>query len=125
LTGIDVVPAVAPVSGEQIEDGDKTLSSPLMTPEEFEGVQSRLGRMTLDTVRLAREVLVEGKSQVEVATANNLTRQRVSLAVNRIMKAASDIPADWQKVEVWLPPAMIEQVKQMEIEARQQATAAA
>lgn len=119
-----MVPAVAPVSGEQIEDGDRTLSSPLMTPEEFEAVQRRLGRMTLDTVRIAREVLVDGKAQVEVATANNLTRQRVSLAVNRIMKAAYEIPADWQKVEVWLPPVMAEQVRNMETEARQQASAA-
>lgn len=124
LTGIDVVPAVWPVPGPQIEHGDRTVSSPTMTPEEFEAVQRRLGRMTLDTVRLAREVLVDGKSQAEVATANNLTRQRVSSAVARIVKAASDVPPDWQKVEVWLPPAMAEQVRSMEAEARQEASAA-
>jgi hypothetical protein len=116
-----VVLAGEPVPGAQIEHGDRTLSNPTMTPEEFEAVQRRLGRMTLDTVRLAREVLVDGKSQAEVATANSLSRQRVSSAVARIMKAASDVPADWQKVEVWLPPAMAEQVRTMEVEARQQA----
>lgn len=92
-----------------------------MTPDEFDAVQARLGRMTIDTLRLAREVLVEGKSQAEVAAANNFTRQRINLAVTRVLKAASDVPSDWQKVEVWLPPAMVEQVRNMEVEARQQA----
>ncbi|MFL0419578.1 TrfB-related DNA-binding protein [Sphingomonas sp. 179-I 2A4 NHS] len=114
LTGIDSG------SGERPKDGDRTLSSATMTPEEFDAVQSRLGRMTLDTLRIAREVLVDGKSQTEVAAAYKLSRQRVSLAVQRVLKEAQQVPANWQLLEIWLPPELIARVREMEAEARAQ-----
>lgn len=91
-----------------------------MTPEEFDAVQSRLGRMTLDTLRLAREVLVDGKSQTEVAAAYNFSRQRVNLAVQRVVKEAKQVPANWQLLEIWLPSELIARVREMEAEARAQ-----
>lgn len=114
LTGVDNG------SGERPKDGDRTLSSATMTPEEFDAVQSRLGRMTLDTLRLAREVLVDGKSQTEVAAAYNFSRQRVNLAVQRVVKEAKQVPANWQLLEIWLPSELIARVREMEAEARAQ-----
>ncbi|WP_374728882.1 TrfB-related DNA-binding protein [Xanthomonas hortorum] len=44
-----------------------------MTAAEFERIQSRLGRLTVDTVQIARRVLVDGKSQAEVAEETGLS----------------------------------------------------
>ena len=118
LTGIDDRPVPGP------KNGDRTLGNATMTAEEFDAVQGRLGRMTLDTLRLAREVLVDGKSQTEVAAAYKFSRQRVNLAVQRVLKEANEVPPTWQLLEVWLPPELIARVREMEAEARQQAAQA-
>ncbi|MGX0954898.1 DNA-binding transcriptional regulator LsrR (DeoR family) [Pseudomonas viridiflava] len=65
-----------------------------MTAAEFERIQSRLGRLTVDTVQIARRVLVDGKSQAEVAEETGLSRQRVSKMVQRVMAAANEFPPD-------------------------------
>lgn len=90
----------------------------LMTAEEFDALRPRLGRLSLDTVNRAREVLVDGQRQSEVARKHGLTRQRVSGMVARVLAAAHGIPRGWEKVEVWLPPAVAEQVRTMEADAR-------
>ncbi|MBC1154416.1 hypothetical protein FSG43_022615 [Escherichia coli] len=89
-----------------------------MTPQEFDELRPRLGRLSLDTVELAREVLVVGKTQSEVARNHGLTRQRVSGMVSRVIAAANEIPRGWEKVEVWLPPDLAEQVRGMEADAK-------
>ncbi len=89
-----------------------------MTPEEFDALRPRLGRLSLDTVALAREVLVDGRSQVDVAKGHGITKQRVSGMVARVIDAAHDVPATWQRVEVWVPPELVDQVRQLEAQAR-------
>ena len=84
-----------------------------MTPEEFDALRPRL-----DTVALAREVLVDGRSQVDVAKGHGITKQRVSGMVARVIAAAHDVPATWQRVEVWVPPELVDQVRQLEAQAR-------
>ncbi|PJX19990.1 hypothetical protein CAP48_19500 (plasmid) [Advenella sp. S44] len=81
------------------------MARPTMTAEAFEALQPRLSHLTLSTIEITREVLVEGKSQSEVA---------------RVRAAAKEIERGWRKVEVWLPPEMAEQVRKMEAEARAQ-----
>lgn len=91
---------------------------PRMTPDEFDALRPRLGRLSLDTVELAREVLVDGRSQVEVAKGHDITKQRVSGMVARVLAAAQDVPVTWQRVEVWVPPELVDQVRQLEAKAR-------
>ena len=90
-----------------------------MTADEFERIQPRLGRLTLDTVQIARRVLVDGASQVDVAHESGLTKQRVSSMVQRVIAAANEFPSDWECVDVWLPPAIAERVRQMAVEAKE------
>ncbi|MCC8616303.1 TrfB-related DNA-binding protein [Xanthomonas vesicatoria] len=90
----------------------------LMTAAEFDSIQPRLGRLTVDTVQIARRVLVDGKSQAEAAEENGLSRQRVSHMVQRVMAAANAFPSDWERVDEWMPPELAKQVRALAAEAR-------
>lgn len=96
------------------------MAKPKMTPQEFEAARPRFGRLTEDTIEMARLVLVEGQSQTEVARQNELTRQRVSLAVKQVLTAVEEIPKGWVKLEIWLPPAMASKVRDMAEKAKRQ-----
>ena len=89
-----------------------------MTAAAFDDLRPRLGRLTEETIDIAREVLVEGKSQSDVARERGLSRPRVSSMVKSVVSAANEIPREWQRVEVWLPPDLAEQVRQMEADAK-------
>jgi hypothetical protein len=90
-----------------------------MTADEFDALRPRLGhRMGEDTVTIAREVLVDGLPQTKAAEKHGITKQRVSDIVKRVLAVVRGIPADWQLVEVWLPPDLAEQVRQMEAQAK-------
>ncbi len=74
-----------------------------MTQAEFDALRPNLGRMALDTIDIARLVLVEGMTQAEVATTYNMSRQRIFGILERFQKTVQAIPRGWRKVEVWLP----------------------
>jgi hypothetical protein len=84
-----------------------------MTQAEFDAFRPNLGRMALDSIDIARLVLVEGMTQAEVAATQNMSRQRVFGILERFQKATQAIPAGWRKVEVWLPPELAAQVEAM------------
>lgn len=89
-----------------------------MTAEDFEALRPHLGRLTLDTVEIARRVLVDGETQTAVAQDTGLTKQRVSGMVNRVRAVADEVPAGWERVETWLPPELAEKVRQMAADAK-------
>jgi hypothetical protein len=89
-----------------------------MTAEEFDALGPRLGRMAPESVAIAREVLVDGLAKVSVAERHGLTKPRVGAIVERVLAAAQDVPRDWVRVEVWLPPELAQQVREMEAQAR-------
>jgi hypothetical protein len=93
-----------------------------MTPARFDALLPLLGRLSLDTVQIARAVLVDGQTKAEVAKAAGVTRQRVGQAVQRVEAAADTAPEGWEKVELWLPPELARHVEQLAIEARAQRT---
>lgn len=95
-----------------------------MTAKDFKAVMPRLKRMTVGNVDIARRVLVDGISQVDAATESGLTKQRVGALVKAVLAAAREIPPDWEQVEVWLPPELAEQVRQMAAEAKARIEAA-
>ena len=94
------------------------MASVKMTAKEFDELRPRLGRLSLDTVDLAREVLVNGKTQSNVAREYGLSRQRVNGMVSRVIAAANEIPLGWKRVDVWLPPDLAEEVQKMEANAK-------
>jgi len=89
-----------------------------MTAKEFKALMPRLKRMTVGNVEIARRVLVDGISQVEAASESGLTKQRVGALVKSVQAVALEIPADWVQVEVWLPPELADQVRQMAADAK-------
>lgn len=95
----------------------------LMTPEEFDSLAPRLGRMTPESVAIARAVLVDGIPKFVVAQQRKLTKPRVGAIVDRVLAAAQGVPRDWVRVEVWLPPELVPQVREMEAKARANAAA--
>lgn len=82
-----------------------------MTQAEFDALRPNLGRMALDSIDIARLVLVEGMTQADVATTHNMSRQRVFGILERFQRAAQAIPTGWRKVEVWLPPDLADEVE--------------
>lgn len=89
-----------------------------MTAKDFRSLMPRLKRMTVGNVEIVRRVLVDGISQVEAANESGLTKQRIGALVKAVLAASRDIPPDWESVEVWLPPELAAQVRQMAEEAR-------
>ncbi|EMM4514142.1 hypothetical protein WAQ86_004772 [Salmonella enterica] len=91
-----------------------------MTPLEFEIAREKLQHsgISAETFDIAREVLVDGLPQVRVAKEHGLTRQRINSMVKRVTLAFSDIPQDWERVEIWLPPELAQKVRDMAQSAR-------
>ncbi|GAB5097482.1 TrfB-related DNA-binding protein [Caballeronia sp. HLA56] len=88
-----------------------------MTARDFKSLMPRLKRMTVGNVEIVRRVLVDGISQVDAANESGLTKQRINILVKTVLAASRDIPLDWEQVEVWLPPELAAQVRQMADEA--------
>lgn len=74
-----------------------------MTADEFDALRPRLGRLSLDSVAIARAVLVEGLKPADVAARFDMSRQRVHGIVQRFRAAAQEVPTGWRRIEVWLP----------------------
>ena len=94
------------------------MASGTMTLTEFDETLPRLGRLTLDTIKIARAVLVDGKRPAEAGQENGMSRQRVNAILKRFELAAKEVPKDWRKIEVWLPPELAAQVEALAQKAR-------
>lgn len=89
-----------------------------MTLAEFEAQLPKLGRLTLNSVNIARAVLVDGLGPAEAGHQHGMTRQRVNGILKRFDALAKQVPKDWRRVEVWLPPELAAQVEAMAEKAR-------
>ena len=89
-----------------------------MSAEEFDALLPRLGRLSLDTVRIARAVVVDGHRPADVARTHGMTRQRVNGILRRFQHAEREVPKGWRRVEVWLPPDLAQRVEEMARDAR-------
>lgn len=94
-----------------------TMNKLRLTPEQFDQVAERMPRMSAATLEMTRRALVDGETHVEIAADCGVTRQAVQAAVTRVSEAFAKVPAGWQRVDVWLPPAMAAQVRQMAAQA--------
>jgi len=84
----------------------------------FNALLPRLGRLSKASVEIAREVLVEGRIVSEIAIARGLTRQRVHCILRRFSAAQHEAPAHWQKIEVWVPPELGPEIREIAANAR-------
>ena len=84
-----------------------------LTAEEFDALRPRLGRTSMDTMEIARAVLVDGMRQSDAATRYGMTRQRINGILRRFAAASQSVPTGWRRVEVWLPPELADQVEAM------------
>lgn len=82
---------------------------------------TRMAQKTKDAVRL---VLVDGMRATDAARQIEMTRQQVEAAVARIeaaYKAAQGIPEEWECVTVCVPSDRVDDVREIQREARRKA----
>jgi hypothetical protein len=94
-----------------------------MTAKEFNALKPRLARMTEKTVQLARDVLVSGQGLAEAGEKVGLTRQRVKMLVDRVLAVRDEIPADWKKIDIFLPREEAAKVRAIEARAKEKLSA--
>lgn len=83
----------------------------LLTQKEFEETISQFKGMAIENIAIARQVLVDGKTQSHVAKSSGITRQRINAIVKLILKTTKNVPPDWVKIEVWVPENLANEVK--------------
>lgn len=93
-------------------------SKPSLSSEEFDALRPRLGRLSIDSLDVARAILVEGLRPTDVADRHGMSRQRVHGIVQRFLAVCNEVPTHWRRVEVWLPPELAEQVEALAEKAR-------
>ncbi|HBV4266000.1 TPA: hypothetical protein MDW71_005293 [Klebsiella pneumoniae] len=87
-----------------------------ISPEEWQRIAPALRTCSQVTIDMAYAVLVDGRKQVEVAKEFDRSKQTVNAAIRRVTAIFSEvIPEDEQLefVQVWLPPELAKQVKEM------------
>ncbi|TAL47122.1 MAG: transcriptional regulator [Methylovulum sp.] len=82
-----------------------------LTLDQFEQVVSGM-QLNAKTVEIAREVLVEGKPQIELVAATGLTKGAISQAVNRVWLEYETKAKGGERVSVVLPEHQAYIVKQ-------------
>ena len=89
------------------------MTAPRLTADEFAALRPKLGRLAVDTIDVARLVLVDGLPPSEAGARYGMSRQRVYGIEQRFKAAMETMPTRWRKVEVWLPPELAAQVEAM------------
>lgn len=87
-----------------------------ISPEEWQRIAPALRTCSQVTIDMAYAVLVDGRKQVDVAKEFDRSKQTVNAAIRRVTAIFNEvIPEDEQLefVQVWLPPALAKQVKEM------------
>lgn len=96
-----------------------------MTQRRYSAAEFKRGveisKMDPSTIELARQVLVDGRRQADVARDAGVVRQRVSALVKKMlsyMDRADPVPAGWKRASVALPIEDWPRVREMEKAAR-------
>ena len=77
-----------------------------MSKADFELAKHKLGRLSLNTIRLAELIMVEGQIPAAAAKVVGMSRQNVSKSMQRVYAALSEVPDGWVRVECWAPEKM-------------------
>ncbi|EBS4581791.1 hypothetical protein DQR32_24405 [Salmonella enterica subsp. enterica serovar Virchow] len=87
-----------------------------ISPEEWQRIAPALRTCSQVTIDMAYAVLVDGRKQVDVAKEFDRSKQTINAAIRRVTAIFNEvIPEDEQLefVQVWLPPELAKQVKEM------------
>ena len=87
-----------------------------ISPEEWQRIAPASRTCSQVTIDMAYAVLVDGRKQVDVAKEFDRSKQTVNAAIRRVTAIFNEvIPEDEQLefVQVWLPPELAKQVKEM------------
>ncbi|MEH9753375.1 TrfB-related DNA-binding protein [Klebsiella sp. 103027] len=87
-----------------------------ISPEEWQRIAPALRTCSQVTIDMSYAVLVDGRKQVDVAKEFDRSKQTVNAAIRRVTAIFNEvIPEDEQLefVQVWLPPELAKQVKEM------------
>jgi len=74
-----------------------------MSEEDFELAKHKLGRLSQNTINLAKLIIVGGLKPAVAAKEVGMSRQNVSKSMLRVYAALSDTPNGWVRVECWAP----------------------
>jgi hypothetical protein len=92
-----------------------------MSKADFELAKHKLGRLSLNTIKLAELIIVEGQIPAAAAKVVGMSRQNVSKSMQRVYAALSDVPDGWVRLECWAPKDLADQLlKQVEDAKKQQ-----
>jgi hypothetical protein len=86
----------------------------LTTAQKFNWLEKWLGKMTPECGAIAREVLVDGLLRVLPVKRHGPAQPRMGAFVEPVLVAAGDVPNDWERVDVWLPSELGQQVRTTE-----------
>ncbi|MEL7630972.1 TrfB-related DNA-binding protein [Pectobacterium aroidearum] len=82
---------------------------------EWERLLPALAKCSMVTINIAREVLVDGRKQVDVCETYGRSKQTVNAAIARVRKLFDEVISepDMEFVTVWLPREEAKQVRDM------------
>lgn len=92
-----------------------------LSDKEFESCLETLGaKFSKETLAVGYAVMVDDVPIIDVAANTGMSRQRVHAIVRNIWEAISlkNLPDDWERVVVSLPPDLAKQVYEMEKKAK-------
>lgn len=94
----------------------KTYHLAAMTPADFDRLAAAKPRTSPGVIAACRSVLVDGHSIAAAAANRGFTRQRLKAALDRINPVG--VPLDWERRWVALPADKMQQVIELERQAR-------
>ena len=87
-----------------------------ISPEEWQRIAPALRTCSQVTIDMAYAVLVDGRKQVDVASEFDRSKQTVNAAIRRVTAIFNEVIPENEQLEfvqVWLPPELAKQVKEM------------
>ncbi|MEQ9928026.1 TrfB-related DNA-binding protein [Pectobacterium parvum] len=86
-----------------------------ISSDEWERLLPALAKCSMVTINIAREVLVDGRKQVDVCEKYSRSKQTVNAAISRVRKLFDEVISepDMEFVAVWLPREEAKQVREM------------
>ncbi len=87
-----------------------------ISPEEWQHIAPALRTCSQVTIDMAYAVLVDGRKQVDVAKEFDRSKHTVNAAIRRVTAIFNEVIPENEQLEfvqVWLPPELAKQVKEM------------
>lgn len=84
---------------------------PRWNHDEFEAHRPRFETLTDDSIEVARQVLVEGRSSTAVARDRDVSASAVTKTVRKVLALVNDAPAGFVELRDFFPPEIAAQLR--------------